>query len=584
MERYPGQKQIAQVALAYAFLILVFGSGGAALAVENGDPAAAPVHETHSPQLDLHSPRETMKVFLNSMRAVEEDEPGAMDTALATLNLKAINTLVRREKGEESAWTLFEILKKDGKVNLKRIPGKAGDGHFVYKKFGDAEISMSEQSDGQWLFSATTIRNLPEILQNLSAGLSSTVEPGGHTRRPWYFALREQLPAGLRQKRVWLEHWQWLGILVCLITGWLADWLVRLLLRSSVRLWRRRSKMAELWLLPDDWLSPLGLMAMAGIWWSGVNALGFSADTLVILLVAVKLLAGFSGIWSGCRLVDFVCAYLQHNARRTQNKLDDVLVPLVRKTLKLVVSVIGILFVASNLNLNVTGLLAGLGLGGLAFALAGKDMVQNLFGSVTVLLDQSFHVGDWVIIGDVEGTVEEVGLRSTRIRTFYNSEVILPNSRLITASIDNMGKRRYRRLSCKVSVVYGTPPQRIEMFCEAVRELVRLHPFMRTDYFQVYLNELAASSLEILVYVFWETPDWSTELQARHRFLLDLLKVADELGVEFAFPTQTVFLPAPDPGEIKPTAALDENANLEKARQAARSIAGENTGGNHSNE
>ena len=166
-------------------------------------------------------------------------------------------------------------------------------------------------------------------------------------------------------------------------------------------------------------------------------------------------------------------------------------------------------------------MIAGLGLGGLAFALASKDMVQNLFGSVTILLDRTFAVGDWIIVDGKEGSVESIGFRSTRIRTFYNSMLTVPNSTFITASVDNMGERRYRRLSTKLGLAYETPPDKIEAFCEGVRELVRQHPYMRKDYFHVYFNGYADSALEILVYVFWETPEWSTELRERHRFLLD---------------------------------------------------------------
>jgi len=334
--------------------------------------------------------------------------------------------------------------------------------------------------------------------------------------------------------------------------------------------------------LPDDWLRPLGLLSMAAIWWAGLNMLALPAQAMVVLLVAVKILVALSAIWAGFRVVDFVSAYLQRLARQTDNKLDDALVPLVRKTLKVFITVIGIIFIASNLNLNVSGLLAGLGLGGLAFALAAKDMVQNLFGSITVLLDQTFHVGDWVVIDDIEGTVEEVGLRSTRIRTFYNSEIILPNSRLITASVDNMGKRRFRRMSCKLSLTYGTAPEKIEAFCEGVRELVRLHPFMRKDYYHIYLNEMAAASLEILVYVFWRAPDWGTELRERHRFLLDILRLAERLGVEFAFPTQTVYLQRGDAAETGGTGTFDAETTLssrpEDARDVARTIVEETTG------
>jgi len=219
---------------------------------------------------------------------------------------------------------------------------------------------------------------------------------------------------------------------------------------------------------------------------------------------------------------------------------------MIRKTLKVFVTVIGITFIASNLNLNVSSLLASLGLGGLAFALAAKDVVQNLFGSFTVIMDQTFHTGDWIIVNDIEGSVEEVGLRSTKIRTFYDSLITLPNSIFITAKVDNMGNRKYRRLKCTVSLTYDTHPDKIEAFCEGIKELVRLHPYMRKDYFHVYLNSLGASSLDVLVYVFWETPDWSTELRERQRFLLDILRLAKSQNIDMAFPTQTLHLLTPE--------------------------------------
>ena len=319
-------------------------------------------------------------------------------------------------------------------------------------------------------------------------------------------------------------------------------------------------------------------MVMAIIWLTGINLLGLPENTMVVLLVAVKFLASISGVWAAYRLVDLISAYLLRRAQLTESKLDDALVPLISRTLKLFVTVIGFVFIADNLNVNISSLLAGLGLGGLAFALAAKDMVQNLFGSVTVLMDRTFSVGDWVIIGSVEGTVETIGFRSTRIRTFYNSMVTVPNSKFITADVDNMGERRYRRLSCKLSLTYDTPPDRIEAFCEGARELIRQHPYMRKDYYQVYLNEFAASSLDVLLYVFWETPDWNTELRERHRFLLDLLRLARRLGVEFAFPTQTLYMKQEEGGSDGSSTELAQQAAFELGRKEAIAIVAETTG------
>jgi MscS family membrane protein len=250
---------------------------------------------------------------------------------------------------------------------------------------------------------------------------------------------------------------------------------------------------------------------------------------------------------------------------------------MISRTLKIFVTVIGVVFVADNLNIDVTGLLAGLGLGGLAFALAAKDMVQNLFGSMTVLMDRTFSVGDWIVVGDHEGTVEHMGFRSTRLRTFYNSLVTIPNARFITADVDNMGERRYRRMKAVYGLTYDTPPDKIEAFCEGVRELVRQHPYMRKDYYHVYFNSFGAHSLDILVYVFWETPDWATELRERHRFLLDCLRLAKRLGVEFAYPTQTLYLRQGEQ-EMPPGHEPAQAEAFSQGQEQARGIVAETTG------
>ena len=175
-------------------------------------------------------------------------------------------------------------------------------------------------------------------------------------------------------------------------------------------------------------------------------------------------------------------------------------------------------------------------------AFAAQDTIGNFFGSITVLFDRPFGIGDWIVIGDVEGTVERVGFRSTRVRTFYNSMVTIPNSKMVNTQVDNYGARRYRRARVMLSLTYDTAPEKIDAFCEGIRELIRLHPYTRKDYYHVYFNQFADSSLNILLYTFFEVPDWGTELRERHRLFVDILRLADRLGVEFAFPTQTVVL------------------------------------------
>ncbi|MDP6461699.1 MAG: mechanosensitive ion channel family protein, partial [Gemmatimonadota bacterium] len=338
--------------------------------------------------------------------------------------------------------------------------------------------------------------------------------------------IRSTMPAQLRHTGFLLEHWQWLGLLAVALVGVIVDRTVRLVLANS-------GSRILLRLAPESdaasirpFVRPVGLLAMALFWGAGLGGLDLPAATLAALLVAVKVLAAAAAVWTVYRFVDVGSAYFEGRAATTSTRYDDVLIPLIRKSLKIFIAAFGVVFVADNLNVNITSLLAGLGLGGLAFALAAQDTVKNLFGSLTVLLDRPFQVGDWIVIDDLEGTVEEVGFRSTRIRTFYDSLITMPNANLINSAVDNLGVRTHRRWSTKISLAYSTPPDRIESFCEGVRELIRTHPETRKDYFHVYLNTFSESSVDVLLYVFFNTPDWAKELDARHRLFLDILRLA----------------------------------------------------------
>lgn len=559
--------------------LTVFGSYAWAESPADPAPTEAPpaIPET------LESPRATMETFLNAMRGVRDGQDGAMALAVSTLDLSDVNALIRDEKGSEIAWMLQEILDLTRPPNTRRFSTRKEGKPYVFQTYEQGEVAIAFTEDIGWRFSRETVAGLPAILDALLRKQQAEGAEQDTAHLPLHLRLRANIPGELRKTSLVLEHWQWAGLLVIIIAGMIFDRVVASMLRMVVRFWRTRFAEGSFREIDDAILRPLGLMAMALAWWAGISVLGLPAGVLVVLLVSVKFLACLSAVWSAYRLVDIVSAFLQDKALSTESKLDDALVPMVTKSIKVFVTIIGAVFIADNLDVDVTSLLAGLGLGGLAFALAAKDVAGNLFGSITVLLDQTFHVGDWVVIGDVEGTVERIGFRSTRIRTFYNSLVSVPNSTLITSAVDNMGARRYRRLSCKFGIAYDTPPERIEAFCEGVRELVRQHPYMRKDNYHVYLNGLGDSTLEVLVYVFWDTPDWGTELRERHRFLLDCLRLARRLGVEYAFPTRTLHMrpeedspPPPAEGEFAP--ALREEEALARGRAEAKAIVGATLG------
>mgnify|MGYP002700097493 CR=1 FL=1 len=558
---------------------LLLLSMGFAFAAEN-----APQDSTKKAVINLiefSSPQKTFATFLHSMNDIKRGKPERIQQAIQTLDLSAVNSLIRQEKGRDLAWLLLEAIDKTALVNLDNIPNRETGNAYLFKQYDSGSIRIQQVEDGRWLFSPATLAALPAIVDELATKKTLKFDDPESSYLPWHIEFRQQLPQPLRTRSFLLENWKWLGILFAIALGFIADKLASFFLQHFIKQFRRTTQLPALKETPDDLLRPLAMLVMTGIWWACLNLLSLPNQAMIILLVAVKVLAGFAGVWGAYRLVDLVTLFLRHQADQTDTKLDDVLVPLIRKTLKVFVTVIGITFVASNLNLNVSSLLASLGLGGLAFALAAKDVVQNLFGSITVILDRTFHTGDWIIVNDIEGSVEEVGLRSTRVRTFYDSLVTVPNAVFITAKVDNMGQRRYRRLKCNIALTYDTPPDKIEAFCEGVRELIRLHPYMRKDYYHVYLNSLGASSLDVLVYVFWETPDWATELRERQRFLLDILRLAKIQKVDMAFPTQTLHLLRPE-DEVSAQTQHSEAVSLdhlfEGSRLSAREIVSNTAG------
>jgi MscS family membrane protein len=211
--------------------------------------------------------------------------------------------------------------------------------------------------------------------------------------------------------------------------------------------------------------------------------------------------------------------------------------PVLSLVLKILVVACGLAAVLTLFEFDVATVLAGLGIGGLAFALAAQDTLKNFFGSLMLIADRTFRVGDLVKIGANEGVVESVGLRTTRIRGLDDALLTIPNSDLTTAHVTNFGARRYRRFRTRITVAHGTPPDRLIQFRDGILGLVRGHAQVRQQKYEVAVNDLAASGIEILIQVFLEVPDGHAELLARDELILDTLRLAERLGVSLDNPT-----------------------------------------------
>jgi MscS family membrane protein len=234
-------------------------------------------------------------------------------------------------------------------------------------------------------------------------------------------------------------------------------------------------------------------------------------------------------------------AVIAHERLR-ESSIDSQLVRLALRLVTLVLAVAILVSGADHIGLPAYSVLAGLGVGGLAVALAAQQTLANLLGSIIIMIEKPFAIGHWIKVKDLEGIVEDIGFRSTRIRTFYDSLVTIPSSQLVGSEVDNLGLRQFRRVKTVLNLTYGTPTEKIEGFAEGIRHIIQTHPDTRKDNIQVVLNDFGPSSLDILVYFFLRVPDWSAELNQRQGILFDILRLAESMGVQFAFPTQTLHI------------------------------------------
>lgn len=268
----------------------------------------------------------------------------------------------------------------------------------------------------------------------------------------------------------------------------------------------------------------------------------------------LKALVIFDVAWLFFNLVDMVDHYLSKWASQTKSSLDDHLAPLLRKSLRIFIVIMAVLMAIQTFGYPVTGIIASLGIGGLAFALAAKDTVSNIFGSLMIIFDRPFHVGDWVKAGDMEGTVEEVGFRSTKIRTFAKTLISVPNNIIANLAIDNYSRMPKRRIRLTVGVSYDATPSQMREAVSRIRALLKTHPAIDQDFFLVNFTDFGASSLDIMVYCFTTTTVWGEYLDAREDVCLKIMDTLEGLGLDIAFPSTTVYLrqDSSDPVEAIP--------------------------------
>jgi MscS family membrane protein len=257
-------------------------------------------------------------------------------------------------------------------------------------------------------------------------------------------------------------------------------------------------------------------------------------DKLFLLLMLISL------FWIALRIIDFIAHVFAYRASLTESKEDDQLVQFVKELVKITTATIAFFVVLGYVfEINVLTLITGLGIGGIAIALAAKESLENLLGSFTIFVDKPFVVGDFVKVNGVEGTVEKVGFRSTRIRTAEKSLVTMPNKKMIDTPLENMTVRNYRRIKFNVGLTYDTPTEEIKVIAQKITNYINAHDKTNSDAIVTFEN-FGASSLDLQVLYYIEMMDYNAYLKIKEEINFKIIEIVQESHGDFAFPTQTV--------------------------------------------
>ncbi len=532
----------------------------------------------------FETPRETYIIF---MKAMEDYRKGMqskdtkliaeLDTAVRCLNLDGIPFGLRTEKGREAAILLKEVIDRIAVLDPSTIPEVGDKPELPLTKwaFERTEIIMTKAEGGEraneFLFSRETVARVFEFYSKTKhLPYISGSGGGAGYRDPW----SESLPGWMKIKISSIYIWQIVGIILSILLGTVVRWIAKFISHFITRILNRVPEGKINW--KEKILSfcdkPLSYIVTVGFWYICLDLLDVEGGVFKVCNVILQVLLSVNIIRLFYDLTKASTEYLEVIAKENKNDflIDAQIIPLISRTARILVVLLGSLFALQNLGVNVMSVLAGLGVGGLALALAAKDTAANLFGSIMIFLDRPFKLGDMVIVGGVEGDVEEIGFRCTRIRTFYDSVVSIPNSEVANSKIDNMGLRRYRRTNATIGLTYDTPPEKIEAFLEGIKNILRKNELVVQDRIHVIFKGFGDSSLDILLNYFATVTEWGQDMILRQNIYLEIITLSKELNIAFAFPTQTLHVETvPGQTPIK----RDHSQSTDTLKQTAKDFA-----------
>lgn len=494
------------------------------------------------------TPRATCNTFFHAIR--DRD----LDTAAQCLDLSLIPTPARGPLGREAALKIKEIFNRVALVLMQDVPDTV-DGEPVVgltRPEGRIALVRRESGDrkGQWLFAAGSVADLAELYDALEDEpvVPEVLAISRDLARPQWrdspgLWLRSHVPEWGRQRFYFLgwtsfDLYQPFGLVVLALTAFAIG---RFVVVLSTRLVLRQCDRSRVCLSPDraracilpiGWLAAVLFLTQAIPWLDlRIQVGGVVYEVLGPMTLAIATLVAY-------RLVELGVTVLSErkSSQGAHAGLTAMVLPVVSLIARIGIVLVGLVVVLRLFGLDIAAVLAGLGIGGVAVALAAQDTLKSFFGSLTLIADRTFVVGDLVRIGDNEGVVESVGLRSTRIRGGDDSLLTVPNSQLSTMHLVNFGARRYRRYLTTLAIEYGTPTDDLLAFRDGIEAILRDRPTVRREERQVVIHNLDKAAVEIQLNLFFSVASRAEELAEREAVNLEIIRLAQRLRLGLARP------------------------------------------------
>lgn len=495
--------------------------------------------------------------FSDAERAEIERVRDQVDLARRTLNLSELPVALTRTDSvsRNRIMQLKEVLDRLEPPKLDSIPDNVEMESRQFKRWTvpgtEITIARVEQGPraGEYLFSPETVERLPEFYRKIKHLPYRSHGTDGWYKRYRYggAGLREIIPLKwMRAMPDWARIlildqplWRWFGLVVVL----LAASGIFFFVRRVATAWARRDSDSGLRLQWARLVSAVTLLILLPIavyvFSINLRISGYILEISTLSLWAIFTLTLTWAVWlSSHVLAESIVTSQQMLVGSIDSQLIRLGLRLVATILSITILVVG----AQQLGIPAYSVIAGLGIGGIAVALAAKDSLANLIGSLLIMFEKPFRVGHWIKVDNTEGFVESIGFRSTRIRTFHNSLVSIPSNHLVNSTVDNMAMRKRNAVRTFLHISYDTPADKVEKFVAAIHEVIENHPDTYKKWFRVRFDDFGEYGLAVLVNFLLEGSEHEGEQGERQRILLDILKLAEAMDIQFAIPPLLPFV------------------------------------------